>query len=336
MKYVLSLLVLFILSLTVTADNYYNGYHNSDGYSFYNGYWYYGNVAYTRTRYYQPGYWSYGVYYPGYYYYHYYRYNAPQQNYTPPVTPKDTNWRTKLLQIAEYQVKENTEQRNFTEGIKALGLQNSLATTGNAGYSGYGYNVSVPVNASTQYGYSFQSIAQLYGDTNLNQIFQAAAQLTAGAQKLSGQATSDFQALVGQEGANRSRVAEILAKGQAAAQILNALKGPSSTNLQGFAFKVDSNGTIQKVDNGVAPLDKTVVAQQAAIIINTKCVSCHNPSNKKGGLDMTQYNSFSPEDKQVVWARITTDDQNKMMPRNPSGGPGQKLTSDELRILMAN
>jgi hypothetical protein len=45
---------------------------------------------------------------------------------------------------------------------------------------------------------------------------------------------------------------------------------------------------------------------------------------------------MSQEQKQRVWARLTTDDEKVRMPRNQDGSAGAKLTNDELRLWFLN
>ena len=157
-----------------------------------------------------------------------------------------------------------------------------------------------------------------------------------GSQQFSFNATTAFQGLVGQEGTNRAKVAEILAKGQVAAQVIQALQ--SGNEVKGVSFTITSGGKIQQqVDsNAVDPKERQALLGQFEQLVGAKCASCHSNGTKKGGLDLSGYLTFSQAQKQAVWDRITTTDQARMMPRDPSGGPGIALTAQEKRLFFLN
>ena len=361
MKRVLLILIVLLAATGITAAS--GGYLNSDGYWQYSGdpYYWYGNNAYVRTLVNGTGYYSCGVYYPGASYYRYtyhHTYTAPVQlSYTDP------GWRSKLLDIAAARDKAEAsirkaafEQAYFKDAVQALGL------TGNFRWDGYGiappyvYPSVVPyagygslqlstagVNGSTVYGQTYNSIASVYGDANLSQLYQQASRLAENAQSLAGQATGDFGKLVGQEGSNRAKVAEILARSQAAMEFLKSLEQPGSKfESREFRFKVvpGTNGgmQIQKLDPTApqAPVmpqvNDTKALEQSAL----KCISCHGPDKKDGGFDVRTYLTLSPADKVKVVQRLLTTDESKRMPRVPGGGVGPKMSMDEIRLWINN
>lgn len=318
-----------------------------NGYVWDGQYWTKDGYQYTRTLYQAPGYWYGGCYYQGTYHYRYTLYSAPVAKLP---SPKDDDWRTQLLKIAAARDKQEGEirkaafeQQYFTEAVKALGLEGNFRWSGYGTlppYMSNGYQVmpfagqyqmqgtyNFGVNATTQYGYN--SIAQLYGETDLNQLFLQAAQLTQNAQKLSGEATANFQGLVGQEGSNRAKVAEILAKGQIAREVISAL---SSNDFKSFSFKISPVGQIEKDDSKVDAGTKAALRQQWGDLAAAKCASCHSGSKTEGKFDLNSYLSMSQQEKQDrVWSRLTTDDPVRRMPKN-----GPKLTSEELRLWFLN
>jgi hypothetical protein len=352
-------------------SQYVDGYVNSDGYTYRGGSWYYGTStqAYYRTQYTTPGYWSCGRYYPGSSYYYYYAYTPPA------VTYQDRDWRSKLLDIAAARDKAEAvvrkgafEQQYFLESVKALGLEGNFHWNGygtvppyvvpQGGY-GQGYmpyaleghayhNLAYGANATTQFSYS--NLASLYGQNDMNALFQQAAQLAAGAQRLSSEATVGFQATVGQEGANRARVAEILARGQVAAQVLASIQAAPTSETKGISFKVTPGGTIAKVDDGSGdPQVRGQLRGQLEALIGAKCAVCHGGAGAdgkevvRGGLDLRDYLDFSPERKQKVWARISLepgspDFAGKVMPRDlkDESRPGVPLTKEERKLFFLN
>lgn len=346
MRYIFALLVLAVASVTAGANQptFANGFTNTDGYVFQNGYWTWGGKAYTRSLVQGQGYYQHGCYYPGASYYQYsYAYDLQ-----PAVSYKDVDWRTKLLEIAKQRdategaIRKNAfEQKYFLDGVQALGL------TGNFNWQNYGlappyvgggYNVggysnvgSYGVSGNTLYGYSYNTIANLYGDTNLNQLYQQANRLAENQQKLAGQATTEFGSLVGQAGDNASKVAEILAKGQAVEQYLKSLQQPSAKlETKTFSFKVmpDSDGKlqVQKIEGGptVGVTNSMSWTQSAA-----KCFSCHQDKKREGGFDVRTYFDMTPEQKEVVIDRLTTKDPNRMMPKG-----GKRLSLEELKLWL--
>lgn len=344
MKYVVALLAILLASFgtaDATVATFANGYTSTDGYVFQNGYWTWGGKAYTRVLAYGPGYYAYGCYHQGS---PYYSYNY-SHDLAPAVSYKDADWRSKLLDIAKQRDahegdirKSAFEQKYFLDGVQALGL------TGNFNWQGYGaapplasgsYNVggynlgTYGANGNTLYGYTYQSVANLYGDTNLNQLYQQAGRFVDKAQSLAGQAVTEHTNLAGQAGENAAKVAEILAKGQAVQQYLQSLQQPSARlETKTYSFKVapDAEGKlqVQKLDGPVAVGSGMTWATSAA-----KCMKCHLEKNKEGGFDVRTYVDMTPEQKAVVIRRLTTDDPAKHMPK---GGPMMPL--EELQLWL--
>lgn len=321
--------------------------HADDGYVFRNGYYYYGNEAqaYYRSLITVPGYYSYGAYYPGYSYYKYYPYTPSN-----PVAPAPAlDWRSRTLDIAKIQVQYNAkreaeilEQKNYLEAIKALGLQGIGHSQGygtippyvvdghyqSTYLSGYG------ANASTVYGYN--AYANANSNDFLAQLFQMANQQTINSQALTDKAQTGFQTLINQEGANRAKVAEIMAKSQMVVAMLKSLEGPPSALTQGYSFKISQDKGLQVDSGGVAADVKAKLAEQFKALVTAKCAECHSPTNKKGGFDVFTYTALSPDAKQIVWDRLTTQDPAKLMPRDKKGGTGTRLTPEELRLFATN
>ena len=365
-------LAALLLSAGVAGATYYNGYVNADGYAYKDGLWYYDNVAYTQHATWHDGYYyNYGygyAYQPGYYTYTYSRYYAPQ----PTLSHKDPGWRAKLLDIAAARDKAEAairkdahEQKYFLDAVKALGLE------GNFHWDGYGaappgYNPAVSTShggygnalqlgahgalGNTIYGYSSYSIANLYGDVSLPQLYQQAARLTANAQDLAKQATGDFSGLVGKAADDRARALEILAKAQAAKDVLQALEGKSA--------RIEKKETVFKVmpgaDNGggggdvqqptpappgglsaTAPPQpqQTSRAKLRDLLIRQDCISCHQGAKAAGKLDLTNYAALDAATKRAVVARVVTEDETKRMPRTAAGGPGRQYSAQEAALL---
>lgn len=299
MKKLIAVIAIFLAATIAMA---------SDGYSLgTDGLWYYPGytLGYTRTLITVPGYYNNGCFVAGR---SYYSYTQVIANTTPPAYSKD--WKVELIKYKE----GLDDHAAYLASLRAMGI-NGQAYAFQSGYYGL-----PPVNASTQYSYS--SIAQLYGDTNLSQLYQSSALLAQGAERLHGNAISGHQLLLTQEGANRARVAEILAKGQSGAQILKALSGPSTVITQ-------SSKTVTG-----QPQSRNIEA--LSTLLQNKCASCHSGSVKKGGVDLADYLSFSQEQKERVWSAVTATDAKNLMPRNADNSPGQRLSVAELQLLFSN
>lgn len=354
------------------ADDYASG-QVLDGYTYRDGFWWQNGYAHQREAYTTGG----GTYcYNGRWYatagVTAYRYNrvpvATKTEYVkepaPAVTYADPDWRVKLLAIAEQRDKiEGTarkaaaEQRYFLEGVKALGLEGNfrLDGYGTSPYpgGGYGYGYAVPtngifthslqyglfgVNGSTVYGAGLKSVLDPYADSNLATLYQQAQRLAEGSQKLAGDATSQFGGLVQQEGANRARVAEILARGAAAEKLLQSIDGPPRTETQTFEFRAGGNRPpIPKAEPEAepkrsAPNGSGRAAFEAAW--KADCAKCHTGSSARGKFTLAAYDAMTPAQKRAVVALLVSPDADRMMPRAPGGGPGRYLSAEKVRLFM--
>lgn len=315
----LCLLTIFAGASIALAGDYYT-YNASDGY------WYYDGVPYTR--YYTPGYWRYGCYYQGYY-----SYQKVAVVYTTPAPPAySPNWKTEIIKYAQ----ARDDYAAYLAALNTVGLQGQAYPF--QAMSGYGsYASTYTPNASTQYGYSFSSLSQLYGDTNLNALYQQAAQLTSDAQSNGAQANANFQTLLSQQGSAVARISEILARGEVAHRVIQALASPGGVETKSFTFTVN-NGQIVRDDSKVEPATKAEIQQKWQALAQNRCAQCHSGPQKKGGFDIASYPQMDMAHKQQVWARLTTDDIAKRMPRDPKDPtkPGIALTADEQKLFYLN
>jgi uncharacterized membrane protein len=144
-------------------------------------------------------------------------------------------------------------------------------------------------------------------------------------------------------------VAEILAKGQVASQVLGAVNAsPSQQQVRQFTFNatVGSNGQVQVTPqspqgpqqqqagqvgvNANSPEHTAFVGQ----IIGTKCSMCHGGGATKGSFNMQNWQAFDENVwRDKVIARVTCAEPAKRMPLANDGGPGQSLTVDEIVAL---
>lgn len=244
-------------------------------------------------------------------------------NTAPAYTP---NWRSDLL---AYQAKRDDLQA-YLDALNAIGFQ------------GQSYNIrslSQSYGGNTQYGYSYQNVAQAYGTLDMSTLFQQSARLTSQAQQLSGDANSQFSALVGQAGTNQARIAEILARAAAAEKVLNATAPAASTT---------TITTGQGTQVGPAPIqprdgDQVAIEEQKAFLQKVAipaCASCHSGNNVQGGFNLADYSNMTLDAKQKVWDRINSADPAKRMPKVADGAgaykPGTALTPEQKRAFFTH
>jgi hypothetical protein len=305
------------------------------------GYYYQGGQAYTRSPY---SYYYCGRYYTAYSYTPYYPPAAPKK-----VTYTDPDWRTKLLDLAaerdkaELKVRQGVfEQQYFLQAVKELGLN------GNFRIEGYGqappYQPSGPSYVQSHVGYqagstvygmaTYNTLAQVYGQESVGQLLQTYARLTENQQNLGGRATQDMAQLIGQEGTYRNKVAEILAKGEAVRQMLKALEEQSATLKTQVQVPVPLNGQpdpVQQPQQAPQSNLRKLFEESAS----KRCLSCHSGQKKEGGFDVTEFAALGFERQMKVIERMTTTNTDKLMPRSPQGGPGERVPQLELQAWMS-
>ncbi len=344
-------LAIFMLLIAATVA------HASD-YIYRDGYYWSGDRAYTRTLYQDPGYWRCGLYYPGASHYRYAEvavYNRPALVVNRTVSYQDPGWRSKLLDIAAGRDKVEGEirkaafdQQYYMEAVKALGLEGNFRWQG-YGFSPFGDTPSAvmpyaAVQGKTDYGYTYNALGKVWGDNELPQLWQMANQHVQGSQQLAGAGQAGFQALVTQEGSNRARVADILAKSEIASkvientrmgnQILAALAaGPE---VKGYAFQITSSAKVQRTEANVDPAVKQDLSAQFRTVATQLCASCHSGETKKGKFDIATYPTLTPEQKEVVWERLITPDDKRVMPQPQPGEQVKRIPAAVFRLFILN
>jgi hypothetical protein len=310
----------------------------SSGYSYdsASGYYVLGNDYYTRTWVSSPGYYRCGYYYPGYGYYAYnYAYTKQATLAAPAYIPY--NWKKDVIQYA----KDRDDQESFQKALVALGLNGQTTSVQQGVYNRYGSSI---VHGDTLYGYTYQQIQQAYGSTDMNVLNQQVARNVQGAQALAGDAFKGQLDFAQQQGDNQARIAEYLARAEAAAKLAIAATRaveppPSSTTttvIQG------QGGTVQQTQQGYnqgqgqgtggtgqppgasgsGGINPPSVSQALSVdnfvvqVIRPDCGACHSGANAKGKLDLTKWASLTKAQRDVVIDRLTTRDPAKMMPRD--------------------
>lgn len=320
------------------------------------GYYYYGTYASYydgNFHYHEAGYGTDGLWYPagnyswinGQWYLQGYGFGAgvaKKVDYTP-------DWKKQLLNIAanrdkvEGRLRENAlDQQHFLQAAEALGLKGNFNWSnygqhpGFPGYGAGGYGAglgsiglgSYGATSDTVYGYTYNTIKDVYGDTNLAALYQQASRLAENAQNLGGQATQGFQDAVAKEGDNRSRVAEILAKAQAAKVALDAANLPPQSHTETKSSTVVVTPTAPVGTPNPAPSPNL---SGWAEVASNRCASCHSDKTQggpKGKFNIVDYPKLAPEQKAKVLERIFTEDLGRVMPRS-ADGKGAPLSAQE-------
>jgi hypothetical protein len=261
-----------------------------------------------------------------------------------PVAPAD--WKTTLLKVAS----KRDEFIAYQNALRELGLPQPQQPPGNfqpppgvqgATPGGYGVNKNANLgtygaNASTLYGYTYSSVKDLYGDANLNTLFAQAERLATNAQALGGQATQQFQQTVQQEGGNRARVAEALARGQAAATALRAAQGSETHQSQTttrYGTGIDQQAPPEPQSQRQGATAPSGQMDPAWIKLATeKCLDCHGEKKMESKFDVRKYGTMSlAERAKRVWPRINPEAaDDKRMPKDHP-----PLTPEEYRLFIS-
>lgn len=340
-RFLIVLIALFLFAFISPAS--------ANEYTYRDGYYWCGTQAYTRywvspSYYYSCGRWI--QYAEGYW-----AYTPISVAVSTTITPADgySGAVSKLLDVAKQRDKYELQNRKLAvehsailQMVDALGLKGNFAISGYGQsllYPGYGYPFTQTTanlgtygaNADSLYGYSYSQIQQAYGSTDMNTLYQQAARNTQSAQSLGAQANTEFSGLVSQAGDNQARVAEILAKAQAAKIALDAANPQSSKTTQ---TQVSVTGT------SAAPNTVSSAGDDSALFLKNVavplCASCHSGGTVKGGFDVTQYPSLPLDKKVIVWGRLFDHDPARRMPKGKDLGPGAPLTGEQLRQFVTH
>jgi hypothetical protein len=315
----------------------------SDGYWYYPGY----TTPYTRTfiTTYAGG-WSNGCYtYPTGYY-----------QYSPVTVTKtyDTIDSQMLAIVAAREkyageiAKSQAIHQQIIEKAKLYGLDKTIPfATGTpffpmygTGYNGFSLNgqytnTLIPVNGNTQYGYTYNSLAKAYGDTDMNQLLAIAGQLVAGSQRSTDTAMAAFNSqVVAPSVAGSARVAEIHAKRDFALAMIQNLQATPVVSTTGIKFSM-TPGNLPVMDSSAAPADvKEGIRKAWGEFAAQSCSACHFGQNIKGGFDLNTFLTMNTQEKQTrVFPRINPSaDPAKRMPRNLDGTPGVALTPQQFQL----
>jgi hypothetical protein len=177
----------------------------------------------------------------------------------------------------------------------------------------YTINYSQPAALQGQTQYGLSDISSFYGDFDLGAQLNQASRLAEGAQKLAASATSGYGDMLAQTSADRTRIAEILAKGNAAAQALTAANAQSSA-------------TIVRQVTGSAEV-KTDPPVNSIGSIEAKCLKCHGgEANGGGDVKLPSFGELTAEQADAAMEYVTLqDDRNCADKAHLTGGELKQL-----------
>lgn len=301
------------------------------GYIYRGGYWYDGaGNAYTRAKVYwgTPSYTcGYGYSYP--YWYWSYTQAYPAATVTTYNTVNYDALEQELIKISA----QRERHQQFLDKVTALGLQYSgqylTPRLGSAGYGNGNVNVgSFGTNGNTIYGYSYSSLADVYGSTDMNVLFQQSAALARNGQDLGGQATQQFNGLIDKVNDGRNREREILAQGKAAEVALNAAKpqGQATVTTQENTTIVTptvdvgpSQPVVQQVPRASAGLSRLQL--EAA----NYCIKCHGATTKTGYRVLDHWRLPASRQREVVRRLVQKPSHADFMPKGGSPVPSRLI-----------
>tara|TARA_Y100000593_G_scaffold71732_1_gene131738 strand:- start:827 stop:1735 length:909 start_codon:yes stop_codon:yes gene_type:complete len=222
-----------------------------------------------------------------------------------PLTYKSPDWRQQLLKIAE----EREEHKEFMEAVETLGLGQESPQ-----YAAQGYTPNA-AQGNTVYGYSLNTITDVYGKNQVDVWMQQYARGQQAAQVSADKGLEGMLQAIKEEGSNRTRVAEIMAK----VELLKSVDTPH----------VHQETTLKV--NGTTPAQS---AKSLNDLIATKCASCHSPAATKGvqgksnlfptGVDLSDYTNLSESQKRRCIEVVLSGE----MPKN-----GTPLNVDEVGLF---
>lgn len=211
--------------------------------------------------------------------------------------------------------------------------------TDNSTTHSYTYNITygqLPVaQGNTLYGYSYSSVADVYGNTDIGALYQQAIRLAGDATVYADKANGNAMSLVAQAGRERTKVAEILAKGQVIAQANASAAALAASVSPGPEVNVVNQHTVTQ-GNGETVVNKEpapVAPGSVQKIFDQHCVKCHRQGAEKGGLALDDAGKLSGQQVAKILQRCTTANPDLRMPKGDGNGPALSLSVDELALL---
>lgn len=171
--------------------------------------------------------------------------------------------------------------------------------------------------------YSLSTLSQVYGATDLGTLYQQAIRLASDANGYAAQANSGATGLIAQATASQTRIAEIVAKGEAVQRAFASAAPANSATVVTDGFQAQSSASVANV----APLNTGLL--ESAV---RKCQACHAEGTAQqlgGGAVLPAFSAMTDEQKNVMAFRLSTNDAKLRMPKNGT------LTDGELKAVLS-
>lgn len=168
--------------------------------------------------------------------------------------------------------------------------------------------------------YGLSTLSQVYGATDLGTLYQQAIRLASDANTYAAQANSGATGLIAQASANQTRIAEIVAKGEAVQRAFASASPANSATVVTDGYQAQASASVQPLNTGLIES------------VERKCQACHTEATAKangGGAILPRFSEMTEEQKNVVAFRLSTDNARDRMPK------GGNLSSDELKAALA-
>jgi mono/diheme cytochrome c family protein len=110
-------------------------------------------------------------------------------------------------------------------------------------------------------------------------------------------------------------------------QSFGYLMAPQGNTIYGYQT-TDLESRIAALEKAAAKKDITQRASTIQELFTSKCVECHNPNKKSGGVDLSDSSALSEQLKERIQNSVVNPDPSKRMPRN-----GDALTFPEILLL---
>ncbi len=162
--------------------------------------------------------------------------------------------------------------------------------------AGYGdqLNAAIYTGGRTAYGYSVKETAQLYGDLDLNRIFQAEARAGQNARDYGNEASARHSQLLSQAASAQEGVARILAEGESRSRVIRSSALQPSALIERTTTGQGAVGETRKVMPRASdpqsfmtvPLN-TEVSPKLQVYVTANCLNCHAPGKERQQTDLT-------------------------------------------------
>lgn len=333
--------------------------HVYDGYTWYDGYWWKGDVPYNAYRTRVVAYDKYNC--P--YYSWSYSYKAVDYKKKPTYTiDLDKNDALQqVLKIAEdrnnHEMAIRAKAAKFNEvkeaivllgmdgnfRIKGFGQEVNYAKGFDVGYSKETYSQLTQQQGSTQYGVSgFREETSSYGSTDIGAIYREALRARQESRSYEAQGDQATTALVDNLGKRAAIIEEIRTRGIAAARTFAATAPSPQTHTTREYFSAGgSTATAEQPRTSPPPVDPPPAAadsdliRAAQAVFDAKCLSCHNEKKPNGKLDVTDMKLLSGDQLGKIKERILDTDPQTRMPLKADLKPGTPLSADEVDDILS-